>query len=249
MKGNPSIMNRFSVRRQACCRSSFPGGENFASRKIFTLIELLVVIAIIAILAAMLLPALKNARDCAKAAVCSNQIKQMCTAASMWTIDHEEKVLPYRMADPPFSVWGVGSLYWNGLISPYLGKGESADIQLETCPVMVGTPSDYFSSWGPVFSIGNNSRGCGWEDSVANKPSPKIGKILPSEMALFGDSWSPNSISMGNNGTYDDPTPSLFRHTRQVNIGFVDAHCEPRRYSGIPRWGVSGYELFFFGTK
>jgi prepilin-type N-terminal cleavage/methylation domain-containing protein/prepilin-type processing-associated H-X9-DG protein len=70
----------------------------------FTLIELLVVIAIIAILAAILFPVFAKAREKARQTNCTNNQKQIVTAALMWAQDHEE------MLPDSSTFWGAISL-------------------------------------------------------------------------------------------------------------------------------------------
>ncbi|OGV49414.1 MAG: hypothetical protein A2017_07955 [Lentisphaerae bacterium GWF2_44_16] len=81
--------------------------------KIFTLIELLIVISIIAILTAMLLPALKKARDLTYQTVCKNNLKQLGIGVSQYIIDSND-CLPFAHAS------GSNNYVWPNALGPYL---------------------------------------------------------------------------------------------------------------------------------
>jgi prepilin-type N-terminal cleavage/methylation domain-containing protein len=136
---------------------SSSGGNSNKSRDGFTLIELLVVIAIIAILAAMLLPALNKAKIRAQGISCVNNMKQMGTAAIMYGGDNADSIpanVPLQDGgDTLFNNrpnWVDGTFAWNG--------GGENPTGCETNIFYLGTGSQTANGRTLVGSIGPYSK-------------------------------------------------------------------------------------------
>jgi prepilin-type N-terminal cleavage/methylation domain-containing protein/prepilin-type processing-associated H-X9-DG protein len=84
------------------------------NKKAFTLVELLVVIAIIALLMALLLPALERAREQGKRVMCLNNLRQMMLAWNVYADDNDDRIVNGNTSTGGHNKDGTCWVYWPG---------------------------------------------------------------------------------------------------------------------------------------